>query len=91
VTLVATDFAGCRILYLDYLTPEEKGIIENEFGFKFRYFYFEKIPQHYLDQRQQEYNSIVYNYLDQKVNGDSHSLIKKRIMSLIREKRRGAN
>ena len=47
VTLISREFSGCRINILDYLSPEEKGVIETKFGFKYTYFVFDKIGQNY--------------------------------------------
>ena len=90
ITLVS-NISGSRISYIDYLSQEEKQIIERKFGLIYSYASFDRINQTYLDQRQKEYNDIVYKYLDNKLNGDSRQLINREIYYLVQEKRNKQN
>jgi len=91
VELISTEFSGCRLKLLYYLSLEEKESIENKFGFKYTSFVIDKISQNYLDQREREYNAMVYKYLDKKVNGDSNDSIEGEIFRVIHEKRKKQN
>jgi hypothetical protein len=91
MTLASNIFYGCRLNFLDYLSEEEKRKIEKKFGFVYSYESFDRIDQYYLDQRQKEYNDIVYKYLDDKLNGNSRELISKEIYYQVLEERKKEN
>lgn len=91
ISLISKSFSGCRLNLLDYLSDEEKGTIEKKYGFTYEYFVFDKTSQNYLDQRQREYNDIVYKYLDRKFSMSSKRLIDKEILNLAYRKKSKEN
>jgi hypothetical protein len=90
VSLISKQYSGCRLSYLQYLSAENITLIEKQFGFTYNYFELD-FNQGYLDQRQNEYNRVVYNYLDKQLNGDSFKLIRDKIIELAKLQRAERN
>ena len=55
-------------------TNEELELVEKRFGFKFK-FDFIKAPYHFVQEKQQEYNNQIYQYLDSVLRIDSKNEI----------------
>lgn len=87
VTLISNQSSGSRTYLVGALSNEEKESIERKFGFKHSFIALDGIDQYYLDQRQREYNDIVYNYLDKINSGDSKRLINDDLIKIIKKKR----
>lgn len=90
VSLYSDQFSGCRISILDYLSNDDIKSIEDEFGFKYAGL-LRHAPQSYCDQREKEYNQVMYNYLDKRLGGDSRQIIREKIMELARRRRAEQN
>jgi hypothetical protein len=64
------------------LTSDELSMIENRFGFKYHSESFD-IPQEFLTAKQNEYNKIVYRYLDSINNCDTQKEIEIEALRLV--------
>lgn len=60
-----SEYSGCEIGVYDVLSEEDKVELEERYGFKYvNYFIEDHVMEPYLGQAENEYNGVVYHYLD---------------------------
>ena len=75
----------------DVIGREEIKKIEMKFGLKFEYHYLADVFYMYREQRENEYNDVVYNFLDQKLNGNSRELIRQEFKVALSRRKQSRN
>ena len=68
---------------IDVIGEEEVKQIEMKFGLQFDYYYLDNVFHRYREQREREYNDVVYRFLDQKLEGNSRELIRQEIRAAL--------
>lgn len=76
---------GTRIL--DVIGKDEINKIQDKFGFIFESHYLDDIFPKYLEQRENEYNKVVLQFLDEKLQYNSWELIREEIRDALRRRK----
>ena len=91
IDLISPTYEAERTRLQDLISIDQRTLVEESLGFTFEDFILDEVAPKYLTQREEEYNAVVYRYLDSKHNAPTESLIKSMIIKLYKEQKAKEN
>lgn len=91
IDLISPTYEAERTRLQDLIDDHDLTLVEEQVGFSFEDIIMDDIAPKYLTQREDEYNAVVYQYLDSKHNTPSKSMIQGLILEIYKKQKAKEN